>query len=89
MWYTFAMESAETAEFPEASSIDQVRLDKTAFEVFSSFEKAEAADRAYWHSRTPEERLLAIELMRQSAYGYDPATARLQRVLEFAQLKQG
>ena len=83
------MESAETAEFPEASSIDQVRLDKTAFEVFSSFEKAEAADRAYWHSRTPEERLLAIELMRQSAYGYDPSTARLQRVLEFAQLKQG
>ena len=72
-----------------ADSIDEVRLDKTAFEVFSSFEEAEAADRAYWHSRTPEERLQAVELMRQSAYGYDPATARLQRVLEITQLERG
>jgi hypothetical protein len=78
-WYTFRMEP----------SIDSVRLDKTAFRVFSSFAEAEAADRAYWHSRTPEERLLAVELMRQSAYGYDQATARLQRVLEITQLKRG
>jgi hypothetical protein len=65
-------------------------LDKTAFKIFSSFEEAEAADRAYWHSRTPEERLEALELMRQSAYGYDdPAASRLQRLLEVAQLKKG
>jgi len=70
-------------------SIDEIKLDKTAFEVFSSFAEADAADRTYWHSRTPEERLLAVELMRQSAYGYDPATARLQRVFEITQLKQG
>jgi hypothetical protein len=70
-------------------SIDEVRLDKSVLEVFSSFEEAEAADRAYWHSRTPEERLQAVELMRQSAYGNDPATARLQRVLEITQLEQG
>jgi hypothetical protein len=74
---------------PPIDSVDQVRLDKTAFEVFSSFEEADAADREYWHSRTPEERLQAVELMRQSAYGYDPATARLQRVLEIAQLEEG
>lgn len=74
---------------PPIASVDLVRLDKTAFEVFSSFEEADAADREYWHSRTPEERLEAVELMRQSAYGYDPATARLQRVLEIAQLEQG
>jgi hypothetical protein len=30
----------------------------------------------------------ALELMRQKAYGYDPATARLQRVFEVAQLKK-
>ena len=64
-------------------------MDKTAFAVFSSFEEAEAADRVYWHLRTPEERLQALELMRQSAYGYDPATARLQRILEIAQLEEG
>lgn len=77
--YTFSM----------PDSIDEVRLDKSVLEVFSSFEEAEAADRAYWHSRTPEERLQAVELMRQSAYGYDPATARLQRVLEITQLERG
>jgi hypothetical protein len=71
-----------------ANSLQNVRLDKTKFAVFSSFEEADAADRAYWHSQTPEERLLALELMRQSAYGYDPATARLQRVFQIAQLKK-
>jgi len=70
-------------------SIKNVKVDRTAFKVFSSFEEADAADRAYWHSRTPEERLNALELMRQSAYGYDdPSTERLQRVLEIAQLKK-
>jgi hypothetical protein len=69
-------------------SLANVKLDKTAFKVFSSFQEADAADRAYWHSRTPEERLLALELMRQSAYGYDAATARLQRVFEVTELKK-
>lgn len=73
---------------PSINSIDEVKMDKTAFAIFSSFEEAEAADRVYWHSRTPEERLEALELMRQSAYGYDQATARLQRVLEITQLKK-
>ena len=69
-------------------SLKKVRLDKTSFEIFSSFEKGDAADRAYWHSRPPQEMLEALELMRQSAYGYDnPAALRLQRVLEVAQLK--
>jgi hypothetical protein len=45
------------------------------------------SDRAYWLSRTPAERWEALELLRQIAYGYDPATARLQRVLEIVELK--
>jgi len=69
-------------------SLADVKLDKTVVRVFSSFEEADAADRAYWHSRTPEERLLAAEMMRQSAYGYNPATARLQRVFEITQFKK-
>jgi hypothetical protein len=69
-------------------SLDDVRLDKTAFRVFSSFEEAEAADRVYWHSCTPLKRLIALELMRQSAYGYTPATAGFQRVFEIAKLKK-
>jgi len=39
-------------------------------------------DRQYWLSKTPAERFEALELLRQMTYGYDPATARLQRVLE-------
>ena len=69
--------------------IDAMKVDRTAFKVFSSFEEAEADERAYWHSRTPEERLEALELMRQSAYGYrDSSAPRLQRVLEIARLKE-
>jgi hypothetical protein len=46
-------------------------------------------DRAFWHSRTPEERLWAMELMRQRAYGYDESSVpKLQRVIEFATLKR-
>jgi hypothetical protein len=36
---------------------------------------------AYWHSKTPVERLEAAELIRQVLYGYDATTARLQRPL--------
>ena len=46
------------------------------------------ADRAYWHSRTPQERIVALELMRQRAYGYNEhSVPKLQRVIEFATLK--
>jgi hypothetical protein len=59
-----------------------IQLDKSAFEIVSSFQEAETKDRAYWRSRTPLERLAACELLRQITYGYDPATARLSRTLE-------
>jgi hypothetical protein len=45
-------------------------------------------DREYWHSRTPEERLWAMELMRQRAHGYDEHSApRLERVIEILTLR--
>ncbi|MCZ2123040.1 MAG: hypothetical protein LC108_12320 [Anaerolineales bacterium] len=66
----------EDYEFP--------RLDKTAFFVVSSFAEAEEADRKYWHSRTPIERLQHTEYLRRINYG-DNATARLQRVLEIVE----
>ncbi|HEX8846159.1 MAG TPA: hypothetical protein VF791_16020 [Pyrinomonadaceae bacterium] len=65
------------------TTIKTVKLDKTTITVSSLFDESD--EKAYWHSKTPEERLQALELMRQSAYGYDPATARLQRVLEVAE----
>ena len=59
------------------------RVDRTAFSVFSSFEEADAEDAAYWLSRTPEERLAHLEILRRINYG-DAATGRLQRVLDIA-----
>jgi len=69
------------------SLVDTVRMDKTAFSVGSLSDEGD--DRAYWLSKTPEERLAALELMRQIAYGYDPSTTRLQRVLSVAQRQPG
>jgi hypothetical protein len=60
------------------------RLDKTAFKVLSSFEEADREDREYWLSRTPQERLQYMELLRRINHG-SAATARLQRVLEIAE----
>lgn len=66
-------------------AIDAFKMAKEKFSVLSSFEEAEAADKAYWHSKTPQERLEALELMRQINYGYNPTTERLQRVLEIVE----
>lgn len=65
------------------SLIDTLRLDKTAFSVGTLSEQGD--DRAYWATKTPAERLQALEFMRQVKYGYDPATTRLQRVFTIAQ----
>jgi len=59
------------------------KLQRTAFTVGSLFEKSD--EKSYWLSRTPYERLEAVELMRQIIYGYDPSAIRLQRVLEVTQ----
>lgn len=62
-------------------NVKDLRVDRSAFSVISMDEQQED-EKAYWFARTPHERLVALELNRQLAYGYDPATARLQRVLE-------
>lgn len=55
-------------------------LDKTAFAIASIFEPSD--EKAYWLAKTSDERLLAVEIMRQIIYGYDPSTERLQRFFE-------
>ena len=44
---------------------------------------------AYWHSKTPRERLVAAEQVRQVLYGYDAAAARLQRPLTVSKRARG
>lgn len=60
------------------------RLDKTAISIGDV--DAPSDEPAYWATKTPEERMAALEFMRVIAYGYDPATARLQRLLEVAEV---
>ncbi len=61
-------------------------FDKTAVRMFTSFKDAEQVDREYWLSRTPEERMKALEHIRQLAWGYDeesrPEFQRLDRVFQ-------
>ena len=60
------------------------RIDRSAFSVVT-FEEAEEESKSYWHDKTPYERLEALEITRQALYGYDPASLRLQRVLEIVE----
>jgi hypothetical protein len=65
----------------EQIEASEPRIDRSAFTVFNSFAEADAADRAYWHSRTPEERVRQVEFLRRLNYG-PRATEPMQRVLE-------
>lgn len=67
-------------------TLASLKIDKTAFSVTPLFDNAD--EKAYWLSRSPQERLRHIEILRRINYG-DQATARLQRVLELAQREEG
>ena len=73
--------------FYMSDSVETARMDKTAFSVFDL--GAEPNDSGFWLQKSPLERLEALELMRAIHYGYDATTARLQRVLEVAELGEG
>ena len=72
--------------FPMSPDEPPLRMDKTAFSSGPLGEEPD--DKAYWLSRTPEDRLAAIEFMRQAMYGYDPATERMKRTFEFCSLAE-
>ncbi len=55
-------------------------FDKTAVEIVDLADSN--GDREYWWSRTPDERWAMVEHLRRLNYGYDPATTRMERVLE-------
>jgi hypothetical protein len=59
------------------------RLDKSTFTVVSLTDNTGEKD--FWLSKSPYERLEAVEMMRKILYGYDPLTTRLQRFFEVAQ----
>jgi hypothetical protein len=60
------------------------RLDKTVFSVVT-LEEADDDEMKFWLSKTPYERLEALETLRQIFYGYNTTTTRLQRLFEIAE----
>lgn len=70
--YTASMETED----------QEPRVDRSAFSVV---DLGDTSDDQYWWSRTPDERLEALEINRQIVYGYGPTAPRLQRVFEIAQ----
>ena len=56
---------------------DAFRVDRTAISFGSLNDPSD--DKEYWRTKSPQERLAAMELMRQIHYGYDPTTERLQK----------
>jgi hypothetical protein len=65
-----------------------MKIDDADYEAIKLAVETEA-DPAFWHSRTPEERIMAMELMRRRAYGYDEhSMPKLQRVIEIVDLKR-
>lgn len=68
------------------NAISTVRMDKTAFSVVSLTDESD--EKEYWQNKTPQERLQTVELLRQLNYGYDPTTARLQRVFGVDEIKE-
>ncbi len=63
------------------------RMDKAIFSVAALTDESD--EKAYWREQPPVARLHALELMRQVMYGYDPTTARLQRVLTVVERSSG
>jgi hypothetical protein len=64
--------------------VSNPKLDKTVISVLPLDHRAE--DMKYWLSRTPEERLEALEVNRSLVYGEENASSRLQRLLEVIHL---
>jgi hypothetical protein len=56
------------------------RLDRRFLDV-TSREQAEADDVDYWMSKTPTERIEALEYLRRWVYGDDAVDARVESVL--------
>ncbi len=60
-----------------------MKFNRDTFSIVNLHDE-DTEDKAYWLSRSPSDRLVALEYLRQVMYGYDPNTTRLQRVFEIA-----
>jgi len=68
-----------------SSNLQQIQIDKSHLSV-GDFKSTDNNDKEYWLSKSFQERLEAIEYLRQIMFGYDPDTERLQRFLEVVKI---
>jgi hypothetical protein len=61
------------------------KLDRSILTVSTLGEEDLRAETMYWLSKTPVERLIALELLRMRIAGYDNTKSRLQRVYTVAE----
>ena len=61
------------------------RMIKAVVTRFHGFEEMETADRTWWHSLEPIERMKQLELLRQLNYGSQIAERRLSRFPQVSQ----
>ena len=59
-----------------------LKMDKTVVSVTNLDHDSGHDDVQYWLSKTPTERLIALEILRQQYFSYDPHSDRLQRFFE-------
>ena len=64
--------------------VELPRLDKTKLSFSSIYDETE--EMQYWLSKSPSERMQAIEINRQMVYGKDRTSSRLQRIFEVSEL---
>ena len=69
-----------------SNKIEQFQFDKSHLS-FGDFKSTDNNDKEYWRSKSFQERLEAIEFLRQIMFGYDPDTERLQRFFEVVKSK--
>jgi hypothetical protein len=62
-----------------------MKVDRTTLVIEDQHGVADASDRAYWRDRTPLERLRALRIHREVAYGRASVSRRLQRILEIVE----
>jgi hypothetical protein len=62
--------------------MENIKIDKSVFSVVSSHDECDEDDKKFWHSKTPLERLEALEIMREINYGKHETFKRLSRIFE-------
>lgn len=68
--------------------LEKYRVDRTKIQVMTVEEMhADTSGLEFWRGKSLDERLEAMELLRQISYGYDATTARIKKVVEIAELE--